>query len=483
MTSERSSEKTSQHIAGGCTLTIQDNAAGAAPTGQEEVNTGSNLPWPQPPEQYRREAWNIPRSNIGRVAACFWSLLMLGFFDAAYGVLDRRFLIPQLQEFYQVSYTVISIVFFAPLAGYVLSGILNTRLHNAVGQRGIALLCGGSHLISALINCLHPPYPLLVISFMVAGLGNGLSDSAWNAWIGNLPRATELLGFMHACYGVGAVISPLIATAMITRAHLPWFTYYYVMIGLSSLEMFALTASFWAYTGACHRARVAKAGEGQPKAIMRKVLTTLPEARSAWLSALFVLVYVGVEVSLGGWVVEFMLVERNGAPFASGMVATGYWLGITAGRGLLPFVTNLLGIKVAITCYLILTISLELVFWLVPKFVVSAVAVAFQGFFIGPLFPTAITAVTKLLPTHLHVVVIGFVAALGGCGASVLPFAVGALAQRFGVMVLQPVIIGLLGLSLVIWLSLPKIPAESTSQGTGGTLVPPLVKVIAPLSC
>jgi fucose permease len=70
---------------------------------------------------------------------------------------------------------------------------------------------------------------------MVAGLGNGLSDSAWNAWIGNLPRATELLGFMHACYGVGAVISPLIATAMITRAHLPWFTYYYVMVSIPSL--------------------------------------------------------------------------------------------------------------------------------------------------------------------------------------------------------------------------------------------------------
>lgn len=54
-------------------------------------------------------------------------------------------------------------------------------------------------------------------------------------------------------------------------------------------------------------------------------------------------------VSLGGWVVEFMLRERNGAPFASGMAATGYWLGITAGRSLLPFVTNVLGIKVAIT--------------------------------------------------------------------------------------------------------------------------------------
>lgn len=130
---------------------------------------------------------------------------------------------------------VVSIVFFAPLVGYVLSGTLNTRLHNTVGQRGIAILCGGSHLISALINCLHPPYPLLVISFMIAGLGNGLSDSAWNAWIGNLPRATELLGFLHACYGVGAVISPLIATAMITRYHLPWFTYYYVMVSSSRI--------------------------------------------------------------------------------------------------------------------------------------------------------------------------------------------------------------------------------------------------------
>jgi hypothetical protein len=44
-----------------------------------------------------------------------------------------------------------------------------------------------------------------------------------------------------------------------------------------------------------------------------------------------------------------MLKERRGEPFASGMVATGYWLGLTMGRGLLPFVTNVLGIKVAVT--------------------------------------------------------------------------------------------------------------------------------------
>lgn len=85
-------------------------------------------------------------------------------------------------------------------------------------------------MLSAIINCLHPPYPVLVISFMLAGFGNGLSDSAWNAWVGDLERANELLGFMHSCYGVGAVISPLIATSLVTKADLGWYTYYYVVV-------------------------------------------------------------------------------------------------------------------------------------------------------------------------------------------------------------------------------------------------------------
>lgn len=89
MTTKRSSEKTSQHIAGDRTLTIEDNAADAIPTAHDEESADSNLPSPQTAEQNQGEAWNAPRSNIGRVAACFWSLFMLGFFDAAYGVCDQ----------------------------------------------------------------------------------------------------------------------------------------------------------------------------------------------------------------------------------------------------------------------------------------------------------------------------------------------------------------------------------------------------------
>lgn len=47
---------------------------------------------------------------------------------------------------------------------------------------------------------------------MLAGFGNGLEDGGWNAWIGNMESANELLGFLHGAYGLGATISPLIAT-------------------------------------------------------------------------------------------------------------------------------------------------------------------------------------------------------------------------------------------------------------------------------
>ncbi len=101
--------------------------------------------------------------------------------------------------------------------------------------------------------------------------------------------------------------------------------------------------------------------------------------------------------------------------------------------------------------------ALELIFWLVPQFYVSAAAVSLQGFFLGPLFPIAVVVATKLLPRHLHVSTIGFAAAFGGGGAAILPFAVGAIAQAKGVQVLQPIILTLLAAIFGLWLMLPKV--------------------------
>lgn len=504
------------------------------------------------------QRWNHPRINIIRVLATFWDFMILGANDAAYGAL-----IPYLETYYGIDYLTISLVFLSPIVGYTASALTNNMIHNRFGQRGVAAIMSISHLVAYIVIALHPPYPALVVVFMLAGFGNGLGDSGWNAWIGDMANANEVLGFLHGMYGFGALLSPLIATSLITQAGWEWYQFYYFMIGASLIEVFFLTGAFWKATGEVYRAHAATlaaahhdspdGGSGtmtpvadespesgktkspwqqrfnpfhdafimnkplrssrKPKSTpasnrsflqklnpLKKAPSTTAEAvnnRVTILSALFLLFYVGAEVSVGGWIVTFMLRVRSGTQFASGVVATGFWLGVTLGRFVLGFVTARCfpTEKHAVATYLVICIVLQLLFWLIPSFNVSAVMVGLLGFFIAPFFPAAVVAMTKLLPKvstipphiiryekavlytlsihyldhlltfsqRLHVAAVGFAAAVGASGATVLPFAVGAIAQSKGVMVLQPIVLALLVVITFIWLLLPKLPKQRMS--------------------
>lgn len=356
----------------------------------------------------------------------------------------------QIETYYNISYTVVSLVFLSPFVGYLFAALLNNLIHHHLGQRGVAILGPVCRLIGIIPLVFHPPYPALPVVLLFTGFGNGIEDSAWNAWVGNMQRANELLGFLHGAYGLGATIGPLIATAMVTKGGLPWYKFYYVMIGLDGLGGMLLVAAFWRATARVHREAHAASNGGE-----RTTTRTVLRSSVVWLVALFLLGYVGAEVSLGGWIVTFMLRVRDAEPFQAGLVATFFWLGLTVGRVLLGFVTGRVGEKLAISVYLVLSVALQLLYWLVPNFAASATFVAFLGFFLGPLFPAAIVAATKLLPSDHHVSAIGFAAAFGGGGAALFPFAIGAIAQSKGVEVLQPIVLAILVFILLMWWLLP----------------------------
>lgn len=311
-----------------------------------------------------------------------------------------------------------------------------------------------------------------------------------------MANANEVLGFLHGFYGLGAAISPLVATSLVTQAGWEWYKFYYIMVGAAALEVVVLVSAFWKADAKAYNAEHPHtvdnidSGESTPRATdSSNQGHPSAKPRSFWekispfgkrvkgaksktaeavknkvtlLASVFLLVYVGVEVSIGGWIVVFMLNVRKGAPFASGMVSTGFWLGITVGRLVLGFVTGRLfkTEKHAVAVYLVFSVALQLMFWLIPNFFVSAVMISLVGFFLGPLFPAAIVAMTKLLPKNLHVAAVGFAAAFGASGACVMPFAVGAIANAAGVKVLQPIVLGALVVCLGVWVFIPKLPKQ-----------------------
>nr|XP_036578066.1 major facilitator superfamily transporter [Colletotrichum truncatum]KAF6785230.1 major facilitator superfamily transporter [Colletotrichum truncatum] len=382
--------------------------------------------------------------------------MVMGANDASYGAI-----IPHLGKYYDLPYSFTSLIFLAPFIGYSLSAALNSSLHENVGQRGIAIIGSGCHLIAYIAISLHLPYPALVFIYMLAGLGNGIGDAAWNSWVAsNLADSSMLVNAMHACYGLGAVMGPVIATIMVTKAGLPWYMFYYVMVaGIAVVELIATVTTFWSASADAYRKANPKGPEPR-ESIIHEILFKLPSARVTWLCAIFTLGYVGLEVSLGGWIVTFMLQVRHGEEFASGMTATGFWAGLAAGRITLSFVTPRIGERSAVMIYLGAAICLQLLFWLIPQFFVSALTVSLQGFFLGPLFPAVIVAITKLLPRHLHISAIGFAIGLGGSGAAILPLAIGAQAQRHGVQILSPIVLGALVVLLLTWFFLPKFSSK-----------------------
>lgn len=224
-----------------------------------------------------------------------------------------------------------------------MSAFVNNVIHMRLGRRGIAFLGPGIRVISYTVTCLHPPYAVMVIFFILAGFGNGLEDAAWNAWIGNMKNPNEVLGVLHGFYGLGATLSPLIATTMVTKANLQWYTFYYVMLGAAGIELVAAITAFWTDTGSIYRKANPRTKE-ETGSRMRVALNN----RVTWVCAVFLLVCVGIEVAISGWVVVFMMKVRHAAPFAAGMGETGYWLGLTVGRVVLGFVTGRLGEMTAV---------------------------------------------------------------------------------------------------------------------------------------
>lgn len=107
-----------------------------------------------------------------------------------------------------------------------------------------------------------------------------------------MDKSNEILGVLHGCYGIGAVLSPIIATSMVTSG-LAWFEFYYVMIALAAVAVVFSGWAFWGESASVYRAAHqdvdGKKGGRTREAMKHKV---------TWLIAIFLWIYVGAEGGL-----------------------------------------------------------------------------------------------------------------------------------------------------------------------------------------
>ncbi|HYP21629.1 MAG TPA: MFS transporter, partial [Chloroflexia bacterium] len=269
----------------------------------------------------------------------------------------------------------------------------------------------------------------------------GVLDAGLNTYIAGLPNNTAVLNNLHACYGLGALIGPIVAQTFLDL-RFGWNAVYLAWAGVAVL---VLAGVWFAYRGAGRvRHEEGPAGGGN-------VLAATLRLRVVWIVAIFLLLYVGGEVSLGNWSYSLLTEDRAVDPTPASWFVSGYWLGLTVGRLVLGRLAKRLGDRNLIQLCLAGVMAGLLLVWLPPWPLAAALGLWLTGFSLGPIFPTVIAVLSRMVAPRVLPSAIGFVASAGSAGAAFFPWIAGNLAEGLGLWTLLPYVIGLSVLMLGCW--------------------------------
>jgi fucose permease len=188
---------------------------------------------------------------------------------------------------------------------------------------------------------------------------------------------------------------------------------------------------------------------GQSRTASRQVFTY----RALWICACFLLIQVGTETAISGWVVTYMLRVRQSSQRMANLCSSAFWTGMAISRIVLGFVSDRFGVRKTTLIYISCALISQTLFVAVQDQILSATLIALVGFFCGPLFPSAIIRLTQLLPSGLGVQAVSFVASIGQLGGALLPFGLGALSHMIGLGVFGVVIIAQFVVCLALWMA------------------------------
>lgn len=370
------------------------------------------------------------------------SLFLLGLNDQVIGALIEYVLAE-----YSINRVEISYFFIAQFVGYISSSVLNNYLMKRFGLYKLFYSSTLLFCFSSIFYILRAPYFILLTGAMLIGWSNGTFDCCLNYFVGSLDYSNELLGLMHAMYGFGCLVTPILSIHLVEHG-MVWNHYYYFIFGTAFVNfLFAFfffqneTSAKFRYISLQERKShneetdSADSWESFDEKRDPTMLETITNKYVIFFSiALFT--YVGSELSVGIWLNNYMFRIQNCSEQKASYITSSFWLFMTLGRVIMGFYTGRYfeDIEIrAIVIYCILVFTGCFSFWLFQFSVpLQIISICFAAWFVGPLFGTTIIISIKTLPKRYVLYGISLIAGFGGTGAAVIPAMVGYISEHLG---------------------------------------------------
>ena len=377
------------------------------------------------------------RANKGKQASTMLTVVFMAYaIFVVLGVPDGMLGVawPSMQSTFGVAMGQMGGLLLASTGGFLLTSFSAGRL---ITKLGIANLLTASLIVrglSLIAMGTAPSWWALVAAAFCFGVGSGSVDAGMNTYFA-MNLSPRLMNWLHACFGLGATLGPLLMTSLLS-AGIVW-RWGYIILGATHALLAAwvlIRASAWQLRPAEESAP--DTPKTQPLA-HKSYRSTLSRG-IVWVNIALFFFYTGTEVSAGNWAYTLFTEGRGVSVAAAGFWASFYWASFTFGRFVFGIIADRINVVNAVRTMMLLAILGTALMWWNPVDWVSFGGLALLGFALAPVFPLLISST----PTRLGVAdatnAIGFQVGAASFGIAILPGLAGALAERSTIEIVPP---------------------------------------------
>ncbi len=344
-----------------------------------------------------------------------------------------------------------SIMFSARSLGYLLGAFVVGRLYDrGAGHPLMGVMLLATAIIFALVPVASTVW-ILAVLFVLIGLTESMVDVGGNtflAWL-HQEKVAPFMNGLHFFFGVGGFLAPLLLAQVLIRTGDIASSYWI-------LALLTLPVALWLFflpTPQPHNI----------KEIVNKKLTKTEKRMFASI-VFFLALFVGVEVSFGGWIYSYGLTTGLTDETGAAYLTSVFWAAFTMARLIsIPLAIRIKPIYQLFVSTLGCIVSLGFILLFPNSLYVLTASTAGVGLFIATVFPTTFSFCEIRLGITGKLSSWFFFGA--GVGAMSIPWLFGQLLEQLGpysIMVAMTVTMfsALLVLFVIYWVFLRCIESE-----------------------
>lgn len=352
------------------------------------------------------------------LAVIYLAFVSLGIPDAILGVAW-----PEMRLDLGVPLDASGLIFIAITASTVVSSLASGFLIKKLGTAYVTLFSIFITAIALIGISLMPSFYWMILLALPLGFGAGSIDTALNNYVA-LHYKTHHMNWLHAFWGIGATMGPIIMSAFFALNY-SW-RKGYMTLGIVQMVIFVIVLISLPLWKKQQKLSQADTSQHNPNMTYKEILRT----KGVILSMLVFIIYCAAEFAIGQWGASYLVSVRSlGAALAGTLIGT-YYAGITIGRIVSGFIsfkfTNkqliLMGIFLFLGATVLLLFNLPIYILYIGFFL--------QGIGLAPIFPSLTHETPRRFGCDKSQHIIGLQMASAYTGASILPALFGILARN-----------------------------------------------------